>query len=229
MSKAPAYAEAPLNHLVAGLERQAGRPVRVQWDMGPLGEPRASLEIQMSGRDYHRVAYLTIRERGAAATYSVVLPGDPGSPQRFAALATALRALRNAAIKALKKRSLEVARVTPDAPSSPHGAKATYTAAAAISHPAIRAAILAGQRITESTGRQPDAGLLMAVVNAALPAVALIEESYRPVAVKGDAEGAAWTERVLVGMLTGALNAAQGDLEGAPGVDTILTHSDPGP
>lgn len=216
MPKVPAYAQGPLSRLAAGLEAQTRRPVRVQWDTGPLGEPLAWLEVQPAGQDYRRVASLTIREKGATATYGVALPDDPGPAQKFAALATALRTLRSAAVKALKKaRSQEVARAAPGAPSSLPVARATYTAAEAIAHPAIRAAILAGQRIAEATGRRPDPGLLMAVVNAALPAVALIEESYRPVAVKGDAEGGAWTERVLVGMLTGALNATHGSLQSA--------------
>lgn len=127
-----------------------------------------------------------------------------------------MRALRDAAVKALKKERLsEQARKAPAAPPLPPGSTATYTAAEAIAHPAIRAAILAGQRIAKATGRRPDPGLLMAVVNAALPAVALIEECCRPVAEEGDAEGAAWTERVLVGILTGALSAAQESRQGA--------------
>lgn len=68
MSKAPAYAEAPFNHLVVGLAKQTRTPVRVQWDTGPVGEPRAWLEVQPAGQNYRRVASLAIRVKGAAAT-----------------------------------------------------------------------------------------------------------------------------------------------------------------
>lgn len=86
---------------------------------------------------------------------------------------------------------------------------ATFTAAEAIGHPAIRVAILVGREVADATDHHPEPATLIALVNAALPVVALIEERYRPTIGDEDIEGAAWTERVLAAMLSGALRAAQ--------------------
>lgn len=84
----------------------------------------------------------------------------------------------------------------------------TYTATEAINHPAIRVAILAGQKVAETTGNRPEPAALIKLVNAALPVVAMIEETHRPHGTEDDPEGAGWTERVLVAMLSGMLVAA---------------------
>ncbi|WP_068640389.1 hypothetical protein [Variovorax soli] len=84
----------------------------------------------------------------------------------------------------------------------------TFTATDAINHPAIRVAILAGQKVAEATGNRPEPAALIKLVNAALPVVAMIEEAHRPQGTEDDPEGAGWTERVLVAMLSGALVAA---------------------
>lgn len=210
MTQAPAYAEAPLQRLASGLGTHIKRAVRVQWDTGPRGEPRAWLEVHCDAlQDYRRVASLTIRERGSTVTYAVGRPDRPGAEDRFAALATAVRALQKAAMQTLKDRAVSDAPAPQIAPPAPRPPKApTYTAAEAIAHPAIRVAILAGREIAEATGYRPEAATLIALVNAALPLVALVEDVCRPSRENGDPAGAAWTERVLVATLSEALRAA---------------------
>ena len=214
MSRGLAYAEGPLNRLAADLGKHLRRPVRVQWLTDSEGDPCACLEaLENQGaapHDCERIGSLTIRQRGPTSTYSVT-PVEAGSTGRYAALPTALRALKAAALKSLKKApspALSAGSAMALEPSRLSGGLPTFTAADAIRHPAIRAAVLAGQRVASATGHCPDPGILIALVNAALPVVALIEDAYRPPHVEEDPDGAAWTERVLVKMLEGALKAA---------------------
>jgi hypothetical protein len=222
MSCGLTYAEGPLNRLAADLGKHLRRPVRVQWITDSHGDPCAWLEAlenqDAAPHDCDRIGSLTIRQRGPTSTYSVT-PIEGGATGKYAALPTALRALRAATLKSLKKApspALSAASAMGREPSRPAAGASTFTAAEAIRHPAIRAAIFAGQRVASATGHCPDPVILIALVNAALPVVALIEDAYRPQHVEEDPEGTAWTERVLVDMLEGALKAAaQRSLGGA--------------
>lgn len=213
MPLVPAYAEGPLDRLAADLGNLLRRPVRPQWLTDDQGDPCVWLEVlenpDTTPHSYRRIGSLTIRQRGPASTYSVT-PIEPGSTGKFAALATALRSLRAAVVKSLKRASSPAPAPSPvPEPSRPKGSPPTFTAAEAITHPAIRAAILAGLEVAEATGQQPAPATMIELVNAALPVVALVEKAYRPQSSQDDAEGAAWTERVLVGMLSGALRTAR--------------------
>lgn len=207
MAQVSPHVEGPLNRLAAELGKRLRRPLRVEWDTSPQGDPCAWLAVSEAGAS-RRVASLTIRQKGPTTTYSVQRLNDQGPGHRSAALTTALRDLQAASVGTLIGPAPDTTPAPDIAPPSSATKPPTFTAAEAISHPAIRVAILAGHRVAEATGNQPEPATLIALVNAALPVVALVEEKYRPQGSHDDPDGALWTERVLVELLSGALKAA---------------------
>lgn len=201
MALVPPHVEGPLNRLAEALGKRLRRPVRVEWT-SPHGDPCAWLAVPEADES-RRVVSLTIRQKGPTTTYSVQRLDDQGPGHRSAALATALRDLQAAAVGALNTTPM------PDiAPPSSATKPPTFTAAQAVEHPGIRAAILARHQIERTTGTRLDTGDLMSIVNAALPVVDRISEVYKPLRSAQDPEGAGWSERVLVRLLVAAIAAA---------------------
>lgn len=219
MALVPPHVAGPLSRLVADIGKHLRRPMQVEWDTSPHGDPCAWLTV-LEADESRRVASLTIRQKGPTATYAVRRLDDQGAGHRSAALATALRDLQVVAVAALKSLAPPTNSAEDDdrkrlgAPMStiappPCATNApTFTAVQAVEHPGIRAAILAGNQIEATTGRRPATGDLVSIVNAALPVVARISEVYKPQRSAEDPEGAGWSERVLMGLLLAAIGAA---------------------
>ena len=223
MALVPAYAEAPLEQLATSLWKALRRPVRVEWATDSTCDPCACLDaLERDGNgpnDYRRIATLTIRQRGPVATY-VVTPVEAGETGKFAALATALRSLRLTVIRSHRNstsitQQKEVSRAPARRASaaSPRArmvgeSSGRLTAVEAVDSPAIRAAVLTGHRTAEVTGRRVDPGAMLALVNASMPLLGMIADAAGADHTQDGHEVAAWTEAVLVAMLSGALQAA---------------------
>lgn len=223
MAPVPTHAEGPLNRFAAVLGKRLRRPVRIEWDTSPDGDPCAWLAVS-EDNECRRVAALTIRQKGPTTTYCVMRPHDQGPVQKSAALATALRDLQATAVGALKG-PVPDAPITPGVAPPPSAKPPTFTAAQAVEHPGIRAAILAGHQIEGMTGTRPATEDVMSIINAALPLVARISEVYKPQTGAQDPEGAGWSERVLVGLLVAAIvaSAPAASAETRPSGESTLT------
>ena len=81
----------------------------------------------------------------------------------------------------------------------------TFTSGEAVAHPVIRAAVIAGHEAARITGRTVAPATVLAMSDAGLHVVAALRPDYAQ-----DPDAAALVERVLVGLLVGALTAGAG-------------------
>lgn len=214
------------------------RVITVRDDLDTPGCPRIWLDAQDSRGAPVPLVYLGASDLGPKHTrYTVGRPGEDATPTHFTTEIDALRAVQCVALaqgKALgpppprpgqrqrpttppasqreaphvqdSQTDKPTAPQVPPGPQEPGPNVPMFTGDQAVNHPVIRAAIIAGHEVFRATGQAPDPVMVLQMAEAALGVVDIVLHHCPQ-----EQDSKALVERVLVGALAGALNAASGE------------------
>ena len=237
MQRLPFQLRKELDGRAGRISTHLRRVVTVRDDLDIPGCPRIWLDAQDSQGVPVPLVYVGVSDLGPKHTrYTVGRAGEGVAPQHFTTEIDALRAVQCVAVaqgktlgpppprpgqrqrpttpQAPQQKAPQVKDsqpVKPQAPQVPPGSQEpgrtvpTFTGDQAVNHPVIRAAIIAGHEVYRATGQAPDPVMVLQMAEAALGVVDVVLHHCPQ-----EQAGNALIERVLVGALAGALNAASG-------------------
>lgn len=192
---------AAVEALRADLGRRIQRPVKAIYGRPGYGPQRVFLMTES----------VPISSEGVPGTL-VALTADPDTFE--AAIAEA----RFAAMRAYRQlckdpESLATTKPTPappvTTPTTPESLQ-TFTGDQAVTHPVIRAAIIAGHEVAKTTGRPVDPVSMLILADASVDAAEAVAAQHAGLWKGEEALRLALVERVLIAMMTGAINAVPG-------------------
>lgn len=181
---------------------------RARFDGDAHGGPTVWLEALGESMRHVPVVYLSAPKGAEGYRYVVGRAGDPAPPLRFAFEHDAASAFRTEGIAHGKTLPLHTRRPTRSALSGPTLTKdapaSVFTQEEAIRQPLIRATVIAGHEATRATGTPWDPLHVLTMARAALGVI-----EARDPGSSSDVTKARDVERVLVGLLVGALAAGE--------------------
>lgn len=203
-----------LNQRTLAVGRHLRCEARNRFDAGAHGGPTVWLEALGQDMRYVPVVYLTAPKGAEGHRYVVGRAGDPAEPLRFAFEHDAATAFKTEAmahgetLPLLTRRPVRVALRRADevdAKQPTHDAPASvFTMGEAVRHPLVRAVVIAGHEAAKTSGTPWDSLHVLGMAQAAMGVI----EAQDPGSSTDPGKRIA-VERTLVGILTGALGAAE--------------------